>query len=828
MAAEISGEVLRKEILTRAYQLTLTGEYLRAAADCDLVLRLAHEAGAEDDAAAARIELAFVLRECGDLGGALSAINQAVDYYEAHPEDAHGRISAHQARGIIYLVQSDFAHALQSLQRALTLSEKIKYREGIIPALNSIGEVYRTQGQPERALEYYEKARQAVGDDNAWNMAFIFNNIGMSYDALGDLDRAVQFIDRARAVAEKAGFRPRVENSLAVLGDLELKRGHLDAARDDYEESLKLARELRDVGGEAQATLGAAKVAQARGDEEAALSLAQKAATLSRQIAQLDQLVPALTLSGRSLRALQREKEAAAAFEEAIAAVEEMRGRVAGGEVERETFFSQQIEPYHAMVSLLVRQNKAAEALAMAERASARVLLDITSGGRAETTAVLTEEERKTQREIDLKLADAQRQSARLAPQEARQNAIAKNEAGRRELQKEAENFEALIQSAHPELRRTAVPEPLASLAAAGPLLRDGKTALLRFVVTGEESFLFLLTRPAEAREPQLQVVSLGKKRAELARLTNDFRSRLAARSLAWEKPAREFYDLLLRPIEEQLRGVEALVIVPDGPLWELPFQVLEKEADQPLLAAYTIRYAPSLALLSRLENSAPAGSPEPALLAFVNPALSEKKESALTKVALMSDNWQPLPQTEKQAPALREMYPPPAGRVLVGAAASETVFKREAAAGRHPAFRDARRARRSGAALFLPPLFPSRDRPAEDGRLEARELMKLKLQARLAVLCGCETARGQVTAGEGVIGLSWGFFVAGCPATIVSQWKVDSASSTPLMVGLHRRLHDGAGNAEALRQASLELRKDARYRHPFYWAPFVLVGASR
>ena len=64
-----------------------------------------------------------------------------------------------------------------------------------------------------------------------------------------------------------------------------------------------------------------------------------------------------------------------------------------------------------------------------------------------------------------------------------------------------------------------------------------------------------------------------------------------------------------------------------------------------------------------------------------------------------------------------------------------------------------------------------------------------------------------------------------GLPSTIVSQWKVDSASSTPLMVELHRQLHSGAENAEALRQASLALRQDERYRHPFYWAPFVLIG---
>jgi CHAT domain-containing protein len=68
---------------------------------------------------------------------------------------------------------------------------------------------------------------------------------------------------------------------------------------------------------------------------------------------------------------------------------------------------------------------------------------------------------------------------------------------------------------------------------------------------------------------------------------------------------------------------------------------------------------------------------------------------------------------------------------------------------------------------------------------------------------------------------------VAGCPATVVSQWKVDSASSTSLMIELHRQLHDGLESAEALRHASLSLREDPRYHHPFYWAPFVLVGAN-
>ena len=207
-----------------------------------------------------------------------------------------------------------------------------------------------------------------------------------------------------------------------------------------------------------------------------------------------------------------------------------------------------------------------------------------------------------------------------------------------------------------------------------------------------------------------------------------------------------------------------------------------------------------------------------------MNPSLDDPKSSA-SRVALRPRAWEPLPQTEPQARELEKIYPAPAGKVLVGAEAREKIFKQEApSAGilhfaTHGVLDDR-------APLFSYPLFSQVNLPAdEDGRLEARELVQLRLHARLAILCGCETARGEVTAGEGVIGLSWGFMAAGCPATIVSQWKVDSASSTPLMVELHRQLHGGAENAEALRTASLALRKDERYRHPFYWAPFVLIG---
>ena len=112
---------------------------------------------------------------------------------------------------------------------------------------------------------------------------------------------------------------------------------------------------------------------------------------------------------------------------------------------------------------------------------------------------------------------------------------------------------------------------------------------------------------------------------------------------------------------------------------------------------------------------------------------------------------------------------------------------------------------------------------------------MQMDLKADLAVLSACETARGRFGAGEGMIGLSWALFIAGVPSIVVSQWKVESASTRDLMINFHRQAltspasaKSKATKAEALRQAALKMMKNPETRHPFYWAGFVLVGDGR
>ncbi len=103
---------------------------------------------------------------------------------------------------------------------------------------------------------------------------------------------------------------------------------------------------------------------------------------------------------------------------------------------------------------------------------------------------------------------------------------------------------------------------------------------------------------------------------------------------------------------------------------------------------------------------------------------------------------------------------------------------------------------------------------------------MRLRLAADVVVLAACDTGRGRIAPGEGVIGAMWALFAAGARSMVVSQFRVESKSATTLLVGFHRRLaSERASKAAQLRAAALDLLHTPRYTHPYYWAGFILVG---
>jgi CHAT domain-containing protein len=118
-------------------------------------------------------------------------------------------------------------------------------------------------------------------------------------------------------------------------------------------------------------------------------------------------------------------------------------------------------------------------------------------------------------------------------------------------------------------------------------------------------------------------------------------------------------------------------------------------------------------------------------------------------------------------------------------------------------------------------PLFSSLQ--LADGWLTVRDAYRLNLSCELVTLSACETGVSALAPGDELIGLARGFFSAGAPSLLVSLWTVDDEATSRLMLDFYSRLRSGSGPAAALRYALCELLSDSP--HPYYWAPFVLMG---
>lgn len=112
------------------------------------------------------------------------------------------------------------------------------------------------------------------------------------------------------------------------------------------------------------------------------------------------------------------------------------------------------------------------------------------------------------------------------------------------------------------------------------------------------------------------------------------------------------------------------------------------------------------------------------------------------------------------------------------------------------------------------------------DGRLFLHEIFDLELNADMVTLSACNTALGKLTRGDEIVGLCRGFIYAGTPSIIATLWSVLDTSTTELMVKFYEALKTGKSRSESLREAQLETAQ--KHPHPYYWAPFILIGDWR
>jgi tetratricopeptide (TPR) repeat protein len=559
--------------------------------------------------------------------------------------------------GNIHSSQGNYAQALEHYQKSLALSEALGDKTGVSRTLNNIGNIHADQGNYAQALEHYQKSlaiEEVLGNKRGISRAL--NSIGSFHSSQGDYVKALEYFQRGLAISEALGEKVGVYSALGSIGNIHADQGNYAQALEHFQRSLAISEALGAKTGVSKALIDMGNVHSLQGNYAQALDFSGRASVLAKQFDYPAEFWRAQTVAGRAYRALNQLTSARQAFEEAIGAIETLRAQVAGAAQERQRFFENKLAPYQGMVELLVAQNQSGAALAYAERAKARALLDVLQSGRVNVTRAMTVAEQEREREFNNHLislnTQVSRENLRPRPDPARLEDL------NTQLQKarlEYEAFQASLYAAHPELKAQRGQAESLTIEQARALLPDAQSALLEYVVTDERTYLFALTGSTDG----LKVYPVEIKRKDLSERVARFRETLAQGSPGFREPARSLYDLLLKPAAAQLRGKTALLIVPDDALWELPFQALQPAPARYLLDDCAISYAPSLTALR--EMSKPRGEKKdwasaPTLLAFGNPALGQPTVVRARSV-LMDEKLDPLPEAERQVNVLKRMY---------------------------------------------------------------------------------------------------------------------------------------------------------------------------
>jgi CHAT domain-containing protein len=355
-----------------------------------------------------------------------------------------------------------------------------------------------------------------------------------------------------------------------------------------------------------------------------------------------------------------------------------------------------------------------------------------------------------------------------------------------------------------------------------------GKTAIFTYALGDSVSLLWVADRDGY----EMHRLPGRRELANETKLMVQAICRPGAGDEAFVARARSLYGILIEPGAARLDGVTDIVIIPDGCLFGIPFEALLAggggssagwEGMPFLFRSYNTVYAPSASCFLRLRKKKYTSDYDIDLLALGDPDYAGLDTGAMRPLRA-------LPGTRTEVECIGCMFDEKERILLVGSSASEGALKKSISD--NPS-----RVIHIAAHGLVDPVTPVASSIAlgaepgsgEDGYLHTLEILALPVDSRLVVLSACETAKGRIGRGEGVVGLSRAFLCAGASAVVSSLWSVPDESTALLMENFYSNMTGKEISAvKAMRLARESLLETEDYSHPFHWASFIATGTNR
>jgi len=793
--------------------------------------------------------------------------------------------------GLVYADWGQYDKAIEYYQKSLSISEEIGDREMVGKTLNNLGLVYKDWGQYDKAVEFYEKSQEVaheVGDRQGEGR--LLNNMGLVYADWGQYDKAIEYYQKSLSISREIGDRQMVGKTLNNLGLVHAHRGEHEAAINNYQQGLAIYEELKvptrwpknlvanlylDKGDLARAeplvreagywsTFG--RFFLLSSNYEKSKEYYEKLQTHSEKNRNADNLFTAYTGLGLAYEGMGKDEDALKCYRNAVQLTEELRSTLTPAQ--REKFFDVRINgfyrtaPYEGLARVLMKMEKPEDAFTGSEYTRARLFAEALSRLSAESGSDIPADVLKEDKDLNDKLA---------ALKKTRQNAYEKSdklliESLEPQIVDVEKKFHAhvdMLREKYPLFAATRYPQPMALTQTA---LNDDEW-VLSYDVT-DPGLIVYLTKGKSLVKAHFKKIP----RKQIDDLVRSFRNPLELKpddSIPKKLEQFDFAagkkltDILLGDILPQIPENTPLIVVPDDSLGVLPFEMLVLNAGGWVKSDRRIPYTSG----SRFFGDRNPISYYQSVTALTLARTFAKKRHSGLDVLIMDD-----PVFEADDPRLKhvvrseriQLQKSLPGNLMSVRNEIDVTFDRlplTAKLGESLEKLDPAKTRRytgleaSKAALFDSPLerygsmvfathgYFGKDLPGvmepvliltlvgqpkgKDGYFRMSEVMGLKITADMVALTACQTGLGRRLTGEGVMGMGRAFQYSGAKTALMSLWTVEENASVSLVESFFRNIKAGKSKLKALQLARNDIRKSG-YDHPFFWAPFILVGEVR
>ncbi|MCZ8308225.1 MAG: tetratricopeptide repeat protein [Microcystis sp. LE19-98.1E] len=682
---------------------------------------------------------------------------------------------------------SQFGEALQSWEQALQIYREIKNRQGEANSLGNLGIAYGSLGQYQKAIEFYQQSltiAKEIGDRQG--EANSLGNLGNAYRSLGQYQKAIEYHQQSLAIDREIKNRQGEAASLGNLGNAYSSLGQYQKAIEYLQQQLTIAKEIGDRQGEAN-SLGNLGIAYGSlGQYQKAIEYHQQSLAINREIG--DRAGEALSLNnlGVAYRDNKQPAEAIKNLEASLNIYLDMRGGLLRDD--RKDFLASNERTVNNLAEVLIQQNQPEKAFEWLNLATTADLADYNRLINAKVA------DPDAQKALDNWNTDNQQlEGMRRQLQDKYSEELAKDI---RQFEEKVYKNAETIGDKYPEIAELFESKPTDITQLQKNIAPD--TLVIQPVPLRDKVALFLVTRE------KLIVIQSDAKADDFNQLVSEYRTQLADyKNADYLVTGSKLYEILIRPIESQIAtsSPKNIAIIATGQLRYIPFETLyDKKNDQVLLEKYPIYY------LTRISTSTPPATERKPLqgLAFANPKPTQEE----------------LKGTEIEAETISKTFP--GSEKYLGINATLDIFKKQAFRfsilhlGTHGCFDLAGCPNLGMQANTI--LFANN----QQYNIADAALLGLK-NTELITLSACQTAKEANADGQEISGLAYVLERAGAKSVIASLWDAEDNTSAEIMTQFYQNLKNGMTKSEAMRQAKLSQIKS----HPYFWSPFILIGAA-